>query len=137
MEEEEAVAEPGGSYNFEPLSQQILNAAIEVHKRLGPGFREEVYENALCIELQKRGLRYARQVSIPVYYEAVQVGDHTLDLVVDGSIVIELKAVSCLLEVHRAQLMAYLRAANVRVGLLLNFGELPLGIKRVVNRYNA
>src|SRR5205809_62390 len=136
MEEGLRIAEPSGAgYVFEPLSQRVIGAAIEVHKRLGPGFREEVYHNALGIELEKRSLRYARKVVIPVSYDGLKVGEHELDLLVADSIVVELKAVSCLLEVHQAQVTAYLRAADVRVGLLLNFGELPLGIKRIVNKY--
>jgi GxxExxY protein len=122
---------------FEPLSHKVIGAAIEVLQRLGPGFREEVYENALCIELEKRGLPVTRHQIIPVYYDGQQVGIHQLDLLVGGSLVVELKAVSCLLEVHSAQLTAYLRAADARVGLLFNFGEVPLGIKRVVNRYTG
>ncbi len=132
----ERVGEPEGErYGFEPASQQTIGAALEVMRQLGPGFREAVYQEALCIELRKRGIRYERQVEIPVYYEGVQVGTHVLDLVVEGTVVVELKAISVLTEVHRAQLVAYLRASNLRVGLLLNFGELPLGIRRVVNRH--
>jgi GxxExxY protein len=132
------VAEPSGAgYNFEPLSDKVLGAAIEVHKRLGPGFREDLYANALCIELEKRRLRYGREVQVAVHYDGVAVGDHELDLVVEDAIIVELKAVSMLLQVHQAQLMAYLRATNLRVGLLLNFGEIPLGIKRIVNKYSG
>jgi GxxExxY protein len=130
-------ADSRGDYRFEPPSHRVIGAAVEVHKRLGPGFREDVYENALCIELRKQGITFARQVQIAVQYDGFPVGWHTLDLFVDGALVVELKAVSCMLEVHHAQLAAYLRAADARVGLLLNFGELPLGIKRLVNRYQG
>jgi GxxExxY protein len=137
MDGEARVAEPvGPGYNFEPVSQRVIGAAIEVHKRLGPGFRESVYEKALHVEFQKRSLAYQTKVVIPVHYDGIQVGDHELDLLVENSVVVELKAVSCFQEVHFAQLLAYLRAADVRVGLLLNFGEMPLGIKRLVNRYD-
>jgi GxxExxY protein len=104
---------------------------------LGPGFREEVYENALCLELEQRSIRYERQVEFPVHYLGRLVGDHQLDLVIQRTLVVELKAVFKLAEVHQAQLLAYLRAADLRVGLLLNFGEVPLGIKRIVNRYQG
>jgi GxxExxY protein len=137
MDETGHVAEPQVGYQFEPLSQRVIGAAIAVHTQLGPGFREDVYENALCLEFDMRGLRYERQCDIPAYYDGVLVGDHTLDLLVEGSLVIELKAVSVLAEVHYAQLTAYLRAANVRVGLLLNFGQMPLGIKRLVNNHKG
>ena len=129
------IAESQGHYQFEPLSGHVIAAAIAVHKQLGPGFREEIYENALCIELDKRGLRYARQVDVPVYYDGILVGTHTLDLLIGGSIVAELKSVAALSDVHYAQLQAYLQAANVGVGLLLNFGDYPLGIKRLVNKH--
>jgi len=135
MERAWGVAEPPGHYQFEPLSGHVIAAAIAVHKQLGPGFREELYENALCIELDKRGLRYARQVDVPVYYDGILVGTHTLDLLIGGSIVAELKSVAALSDVHYAQLQAYLQAANVGVGLLLNFGDYPLGIKRLVNKH--
>src|SRR5713101_5091283 len=74
------IAEPQGQYQFEPLSSRVIAAAIAVHKQLGPGFREELYENALCIELDRRGLSYARQVDVPVHYDGILVGTHTLDL---------------------------------------------------------
>ncbi len=137
MDETVRVNEPEGGYQFEPLSQQVIGAALAVHKQLDPGFREEVYENALCMELDKRGLRYDRQVDISVHYDGALVGTHTLDLLVERSLVVELKAVFTLAEVHYAQLTAYLRAADARVGLLLNFGQLPLGIKRLVNTHRG
>ncbi len=130
------VAEPEQtSYRFEPVSGRIIRAAVRVHKALGPGFREELYLNAMCIELEKSGLRYGRRVDYPVYYEGQKVGTHELDLLIEDSIIVELKAVSAILEVHKAQLLAYLRAANKRVGLVINFGEMPLGIKRLLNGY--
>src|SRR5436309_17408 len=116
MDESLRVAEPAGiGYQFEPLSQRVIGAAIEVLRRLGPGFREEIYHNALGIELGKRDLRYERGVVFPVFYDGVKVGEHELDLLVEKSLVVELKAVSCFLEVHQAQLTAYLHAADVRV----------------------
>ena len=84
MAEASGISEPREGYQFEPRSQRVIGAAIAVHKQLGPGFREEVYENALCMELDKRGLQYARQVDIPVRYDGALVGEHTLDLLVEG-----------------------------------------------------
>ena len=86
------------------------------------------------IELARQGIPFETQVIIPVFYEGAPVGMHKLDLIVAGEIVIELKAASTLIEVHQAQLLAYLRASNLRVGLLFNFGEVPLGIRRLVNK---
>jgi GxxExxY protein len=137
MDEASWVAEPAGSYEFESLSSRVIGAAIEVHKQLGPGFKEEVYETALCHELSKRGIRFAYQVTIPVHYDGVLVGTHVLDLLVEDSLVVELKFVATLLDVHYAQLQGYLRAAGVHVGLLLNFGDHPLTIKRLVNKYDG
>lgn len=129
----ELIRRPG--VTFDPLSQRVIEAALAVHRKLGPGFREELYENALCIELEKRGISYRRQVTVSVTYDAQLIGSHTLDLVVENSLVIELKAVNTILEVHQQQLLGYLRAAAVPVGLVLNFGAFPLQIKRVVNGY--
>src|SRR5207237_7199321 len=134
-EEPRSVAEPQGVYQFEPLSERVIGAALEVHRQLGPGFREEVYENALRLEFDTRGIQYLSQCEIPVHYQGVLVGEHKLDFLVESALVVELKSVSLLLDVHFAQLPAYLRAADVRVGLLLNFGEHPLKIKRLVNKY--
>ena len=135
--EEWRVAEPGGGYQFEPRSQRVIGAAIAVHKALGPGFREELYENALCLEFDRLGLQYECQVEIPVSYHGVLVGTHFLDLLVQRALVVELKSVTEQLDVHYAQLRAYLRAADARVGLLINFGALPIGIKRLVNKYTG
>src|SRR2546421_2016552 len=137
MDEELWVGEPRASYEFESLSGRIIAAAIAVHKQLGPGFREEVYENALCIEFEKHGLRFSRQAEVNVHYDGKLVGKHALDFLVEDKIVIELKSVAVLLDVNYAQLRGYLRATGKRVGLLLNFGEHPLGIKRMVNRYDG
>jgi GxxExxY protein len=130
------VSEPRAGYEFESLSGRVIAAAVEVHKQLGPGFREEVYENALCIELRRQGLRFSRQSEVNVFYDGKLVGEHSLDFLVEERIVIEMKSVAVLLDVHYAQLRGYLRATRKRVGLLLNFGEHPLGIKRMVNGYD-
>ena len=136
-EEAGGVSEPGGiQYAFEPISDQVIGAAIAVHKALGPGFREDLYEAALLLELDKRGIPYEPQKKITVYYLGKPVGTHVLDLVVGGCLVVELKATSALGEVHTAQLLGYLRASRLRVGLILNFGEMPLGIRRVINSFD-
>src|SRR5437762_10882694 len=138
MDEEWSVHEPSpGGYRFDPLSYRVIGAATDVHRQLRPGFREELYENALCIEFDTRNICYRRQVPIAVHYDGHEVGMHGLDLVVESSLVLELKAVSCLLDVHAAQLLAYLRAADAPAGLLLNFGEMPLKVKRLVNNYRG
>jgi GxxExxY protein len=116
----------------EALTERIIGAAIEVHRRLGPGFLESVYEKALMIELKKRGLTVEDQVKILVTYDGVEVGRHRLDLFVEDTIVVELKAIKNLEDVHYAVVRSYLKAAGKNHGLLLNFAKVTLEIKRVM-----
>jgi len=120
---------------FDDLSSRVIAAAIEVHRALGPGFLEGVYEQALRIELRKRGIPFESQKEIRVSYEGQIVGRHVLDLLIDGQLVMELKAVEMIDRAHRAQVKSYLKATGCKVGLLLNFAEMPLGIHRVVLRF--
>ncbi len=104
------------------LTEQILGAAIEVHKALGPGLLESAYEECLCHELRQRRLSFERQVSLPVKYKGIQLDcGYRLDVVVEGAVILELKAVERLLPIHEAQLLTYLRLSRKKVGLLLNF----------------
>lgn len=116
---------------FDGLSNKVIGAAIEVHKYLGPGFMESVYEQSLKIELTKRSINFEAQKQILVTYEDQIVGTHILDLLVEGCLVIELKAVNALADIHFAQVRSYLRAANANVGLLLNFNSTTLVVKRI------
>ena len=116
----------------EDITERIIGAAIEVHRKLGPGFVESVYEAALCIEFRKRAIRHVRQILVPVLYDEVEVGQHRLDLFVEGEIVVELKAIRALEDVHFAIVRSYLRAVGKRHGLLLNFDAPTLEIKRVI-----
>ena len=126
---------PDDVYPCQDLTGAIIAAAIEVHERLGPGFLESIYEHALALELSARGHKVARQVLFDVVYRGQVVGQHRLDLLVDERIVLELKAVQALADVHKAQLLSTLKAAGKKVGLLMNFNRTTLapGIKRVVN----
>jgi len=118
---------------FEELTGKIIGAAIEVHRQLGPGFIESIYENALVYELRKRGLKVEQQLEAPVYYDGdVEVGKHRLDLLVEGEIVIDLKAISELQDVHFAIVKSQLRAVKRKHGLLLNFAKVTLEVKRVI-----
>jgi GxxExxY protein len=119
-------------HEFEELSSKILNAAVEVHKTLGPGFLESIYEKALVVACTHRNIRLEEQKEIHVFFEGVDVGLHRLDLVVESDIIVELKAVKALEDVHFAQLKSYLKATGLRVGLLLNFNAPTLVVKRVV-----
>jgi GxxExxY protein len=117
------------------LTEQIIGAAIEVHKHWGPGLYEEVYERSLCCELRLRNVAFETQVRLPLLYKGERVGeDLHLDLVVQGKVVVELKAVKELEPIHEAQLPTYMKLTGCRVGLLINFNVpvLKRGIKRMV-----
>lgn len=121
------------AHEFLDCSERVIGAALAVHRTLGPGFLEGVYENALAVEFGERALVYERQVRVAVDYRGGIVGVHTLDLIVERSIVVELKAIGIVMEAHLAQLRSYLKATGLHTGLLLNFGGPVLGIRRVVN----
>ncbi len=115
----------------EELTGAVIGAAIAVHKELGPGFLESVYDNALAIELRKREIPFQRQFAVPVLYHDAEVGMHRLDLFVDDQIVVELKAVKEVSDVHFAVVRSYLRAVHRKLGLILDFAKRTLEIKRV------
>jgi GxxExxY protein len=119
-------------HEFEALSGRILEAAVAVHKALGPGFLESVYQKAMEVALCHRALPFQEQKEIHVFFEEVDVGMHRLDLIVGNEIVVELKAVKGLEDIHYAQVKSYLKATGLHVGLLLNFNSPTLVIKRVV-----
>ena len=114
------------------LTEQILGAAFKVLNELGCGFLEKVYENALLVELARPGQRVEQQRPFKIKYAGAIVGEYQADLVVDDRVILECKAVSKLDPVHEAQLLNYLRATGIRVGLLLNFGRPKLQFKRLV-----
>jgi GxxExxY protein len=105
------------------VTERIIGAAIEVHRVLGPGLIESIYEAALCFELDDRGIKYSRQVSIPAYYKGRLLGDYRVDFIVEDLGVLEVKSVATVVPVFRAQLLTYLRLTGKRVGLLLNFNS--------------
>jgi GxxExxY protein len=119
-------------HEFETLSGRILEAAVAVHKALGPGFVEPIYQKAMEVALWHRGIAFARQKEIRVYFEQIDVGLQRLDMIVADEIIVELKAVSALADIHFAQLKSYLKATGLHVGLLLNFNASTLVVKRVV-----
>jgi GxxExxY protein len=116
------------------VASVVFDAALEVHRHLGPAFVESVYENALCHELRRRRVRFERQVAVPVRYKGLLVGEGRADLVVGERVVVELKALPALGPVHLAQVISYLRATGLPLGLLVNFGErhVRTGFRRVV-----
>jgi GxxExxY protein len=116
------------------LAQEVIGAAIEVHRALGPGFLESLYEQAMSIELGLRGISLQRQILVAVSYKGHSIGESRLDLLVDGKLIVELKAVDQFAPIHTAQVMSYLKATGHRLGLLINFNVVRLkdGVKRVV-----
>jgi GxxExxY protein len=117
---------------LQELTDRILNAAVAVHRGLGPGFLESLYEAALVHELTKRGHMVERQKTIPVLYDGVVIGEHRLDLLLDRAVVVELKACKAIEDIHLATARSYLKATGCRVALVLNFAEPKLGIRRIV-----
>jgi GxxExxY protein len=120
------------------ITGEIIGAAIEVHRELGPGLLESAYEQCLCHELTLRGLRFQRQVEVPVVYKGIRLDcGYRIDVIVEDSVIVELKTVDKLLPIHEAQLLTYLKLFGRQLGLLLNFNVPVLkdGIKRMVNNY--
>lgn len=132
MGQQHTLAEPGAHVDLR--AREVIGAALEVHRNLGPGFLETVYEEALAIELAVRGIPFERQARIAIRYKGKEVGTSQLDLLVDRSLIVELKAVDSLAPIHWAQVRSYLKATGHSLALLINF-NVPLlrnGVRRVV-----
>ncbi|NWG35049.1 MAG: GxxExxY protein [Chloroflexi bacterium] len=129
-----ASTRPEPSKEVDELARRVIGAAIEVHRALGPGYTENVYEEALCIEIDGLGIPFERQVKVVVEYKGKKVGEGRLDLLVDKILPVEFKAVESLAAVHQAQLISYLKMMRLQLGLLINFNVpvLKQGIKRVI-----
>jgi GxxExxY protein len=120
------------------ITGEIIGAAIEVHRHLGPGLLESAYEECLCYELRLRGIQFERQVCLPIHYKGLRLESaHRMDLIVRDSVVVEIKATDGTAPVHASQLLTYLKFSGKQVGLLINFNVPVLkdGLKRVVNHY--
>jgi GxxExxY protein len=120
---------------LDDLSHRIIGVAIDVHKKLGPGFQEKIYEEALLKEFQKSGIGYEKQKVVRVGYNGVNLGNQRIDLLVDGEVILEIKACTKIIPIYRDQLISYLKTTDKRLGLILNFGRSKLEIKRVVNKF--
>jgi GxxExxY protein len=114
------------------LTRAVIGAAMEVHSNLGPGFLESVYEAALAIELNLRNVPYERQKAIPVIYKGEKAKDFFCDFLVDGKVLVELKAIQIMTEIEEAQVLNYLKVTGLQVGLLVNFGQRSLKYKRLI-----
>ena len=118
---------------YRELSYRVMGAVFEVHNALGPGFAEKVYEEALVHELRTRDIPFARQKKVAVHYKGHVVGTHRLDLVVDNKLVLELKAASALTDAFKQQTLSYLKATDLRLGILVNFGTPRVEYVRIAN----
>lgn len=120
---------------LDSLSHQIIGVAIDIHKKLGPGFQEKIYEEALLTEFKKSGIAYEKQKVVRVDYDGINLGNQRIDLLVNGGIIVEIKACNKIIPLFRDQVISYLKNADKRLGLILNFGRSKLEVKRVVNNF--
>ena len=126
---------PGEELGNRALTERIIGAALRIHSELGPGFLESIYEEAFAVELRLLGLAFERQKPVPIFYRGQPIGEHRLDLLVQSSVVVELKAISALEKIHFAIVRSYLKALGLNDGLLLNFAATRLVIKRIGREY--
>ena len=122
------------NYKYSEETSQIIACAMEVHKLLGNGFQEVIYQRALSIEMQLQGIEHTREKEMDIFYKGERIGTRRVDFLVDDKISVEIKAVIQLEDVHLAQAINYLEAYNLEVGLLINFGSRSLDFKRVMNK---
>jgi GxxExxY protein len=127
---------PGMELGNRKLTERIIAGAIRVHKELGPGFLETMYEEALSIALVSSGINFERQKLLPVFYREHVIGEHRLDLLVEGKVIVELKAISALEDIHFTTVRSYLKASTLTDALLLNFATARLTVKRVGREYH-
>ena len=121
-------------YKFSELTSKIIGCAMTVHKTLGNGFQEVIYQRALAIEMREAGISFSREFEMPIFYREQQIGTRRVDFLVNGEISVEIKAIINLEDVHLAQAMNYLEAYNLQTGLLINFGSKSLQFKRLFNK---
>ncbi len=121
-------------YKHSAITAKIIGCAMEVHRQLGTGFQEVIYQRALEIEMGVAGIAYLREFEMPIIYKDAQIGTRRVDFLVENIISVELKAITKLEDVHFAQAINYLEAYNLEIGLLLNFGETSLNYKRLTNK---
>lgn len=121
-------------YKYSEITAKIIGSAITVHKSLGNGFQEVIYQRALEIEMKLSGISFSREHDMPIFYRDEQIGTRRVDFLVEGIISVELKAIIKLEDVHFAQAINYLEAYNLEIGLLINFGERSLNFKRLTNK---
>jgi GxxExxY protein len=119
-------------YKFSELTGKVIGCAMEVHKVLGNGFQEVIYQRALAIEMESQGLGFSREFEIPIFYKDAEIGSRRVDFLIENKVMLEIKAIITLEDVHLAQAINYLEAYKLEVGLLINFGSKSLEFKRVM-----
>jgi GxxExxY protein len=122
------------NYPQSELTARIIGCCMEVHRLLGNGFQEVVYQRAVAIEFRRQGIEYVREQEIPIFYKGEQIGTRRVDFFVEGKVMLELKAIIHLDDVHLAQAINYLEAYGLEIGLLVNFGSRSLEFKRVMKK---
>ena len=122
------------NYKYSDLTAKIIGCAMAVHKVLGNGFQEVIYQRALEIEMRMANISFSREFEMPIYYKEELIGTRRVDFLVEGIISVELKAITKLEDVHFAQAINYLEAYNLEIGMLINFGETSLNFKRLTNK---
>ena len=120
-------------YKYSDMTRKIIGAAMKVHSTLGNGFQEVIYQRALAIEMAEQGLAFQRELEMQIYYRGKEIGTRRVDFLVEDKVMVELKAVSVMEDVHLAQAINYLEAYGLEIGLLINFGAKSLGYRRVIN----
>jgi GxxExxY protein len=121
-------------YKYSELTSKIIGASMQVHKVLGNGFQEVIYQRALAIELTDNGITFEREKEMPIFYKEQQIGTRRVDFLIEGMVSVELKALTKLEDLHLAQAINYLEAYNIEIGMLINFGAKSLEFKRLINK---
>jgi GxxExxY protein len=120
-------------YKYSEITENIIGCAMRVHQKMQNGYPEKIYNNCLIIEFKKESISFQNELELPIYYEMTEVGKRRVDFLVDGKVLLEIKAISELTDTHLAQALNYLDVLNLEVGFLLNFGAKSLEIKRIIN----
>jgi len=122
-------------YKNSEITSKIIGCALKVHTTLGNGFQEVIYQRCLAIEMEKQGIKFSRELEMPIYYESINVGARRVDFLIEEKVIVELKAISKLEDIQLAQALNYLEAYKLETGLLINFGSKSLEFRRVSNEY--
>ena len=123
-------------YKHKDITRRIIGCAMRAHNKLGSGFQEVIYQRALAIEMRNEGLDFEREKEMPIMYNEVQIGTRRVDFLVEGVIMVELKAITEITNINKAQIINYLEAYKLDIGLLINFGQKSLEFKRFINSYS-